>query len=279
MSLDQKDLIKKLPSEEDSWEEYAANLPEEEIKIVDNLRYQRRSWYSKWWGILIILFVLLLLVWALFFISITKDYMAKIEAGTIHYDMKYRTYDFNTQEDLLAITKSDDDQRWGNENAPIVIVEFADYTCPHCQDFNNKIMPKLKEDYADDILFIFRDYPIMSTAAGESLKVANLVNCIYRELENKEDYWKVHNYIFFMGENTSTIHEDFSGYYDKEKVQECVDNESLYNEIMEDYYVANELELTGTPAFYVNGHLMRGGIPYEEWQYLLNRFLNNENIN
>jgi len=274
MPLDQNDLNKHLSTEQENWDEYASNFADEDIKIVDNISYKKRHWYSKWWGILIIIFVLFAIIWFLYFLSVTKDYLAKIEAGTIHYDMKYMNHTFDSKKDLVAITKSNDDQRWGNEEAKVVIVEFGDFTCPFCKDFNSKIMPELKDKYEDEVLFIYRDYPIMSTAAGESVEIANVANCIYKYLNNKEDYWKVHNYVFLMSDNLINIHEDFSGYYDKEKVQQCINEEAMYTEIMEDYYIADQLGIAGTPVFYINGYKLSGGLPLEEWEYLLNKFLN-----
>ena len=277
MPLEQKDIIadvsedKKL-SEKEQLAKYAANLADDDM-IVENISYKKKSWYAKWWGILIILFILLLLIWGLFFFSLTQDYISKIEEGSIHYDMKYRTYDFSTKADLFAITISDDDPRWGKEDAKITIVEFADYTCPYCKEFNNEFMPLLKEKYTDDVLFIYRDYPIMSDFEGESMQIANLANCIYNNLENKEDYWKVHNYIYLMAGNLMNINNDFEDYYDSEIVDKCVTEEKYYNEILQDYYIADELGLIGTPSFYVNGHLMRANIPMEEWEYLLDKFL------
>jgi len=278
MPLEQKDILsdslnEKELSEKEQLAKYAVNLAEEDDLIVENIFYKKKSWYGKWWGILIILVVFLLLIWGVFFISLTQDYLHKIEVGSIHYDMKYRTYDFSTKADLLAITKTEDDPQWGNPDAKVTIVEFADFTCPYCKDFNNEFMPKLKEEYADRINFIFRDYPILSGLEGESMQIANLANCIYNNLENKDDYWKVHNYIFLMAGNLMNINNDFEDYYDSAVVDQCVNEERYYNEILQDYYVADELGIQGTPTFYVNGHLMRANIPMEEWEYLLDKFL------
>lgn len=279
MPLEQKDLAKNLSSDKENWAEYAANLPEDEVKIVDNLKYKGRRWYSKWWGILLLLLFFLLLLMALYFAKWYSVYNQEIQNGTLHYYMLHQNDNWESKADLLAITRSDDDPRWGKEDAKVVVVEFSDFTCPYCQQFNNEMMPKLMEDYSDKILFIYRDNPIMSTAAGESVQVANLVNCIYKNLEKKEDYWKVHNYVFLMGENTVNIHKDFDGYYDVAKVQACVDNQDMYNEILDDYYVASELGLEATPLFYINGNLFYGSQDYAEWQYVLDQYLNHENAN
>jgi protein-disulfide isomerase len=37
----------------------------------------------------------------------------------------------------------------GAEDAPVTIVEYASFTCPHCADFHEDVLPRLKADYID----------------------------------------------------------------------------------------------------------------------------------
>lgn len=52
-----------------------------------------------------------------------------------------------------------EDMTLGREDAPIVLVEYASYTCPHCANFYNNVLKKLKKDYVDTgkMRFIYRD--------------------------------------------------------------------------------------------------------------------------
>lgn len=47
----------------------------------------------------------------------------------------------------------------GSEDAPITIVEYASFTCPHCATFHENVLVPLKADYVDTgkVKFIFRD--------------------------------------------------------------------------------------------------------------------------
>src|SRR5579884_757532 len=46
----------------------------------------------------------------------------------------------------------------GNKNAKVLVVEFADYQCPFCEQFFSQSYPQLKADYIDTgkIQFAFR---------------------------------------------------------------------------------------------------------------------------
>ena len=47
----------------------------------------------------------------------------------------------------------------GNPNAPVTVIEYASYTCPHCASFHAGTYKALKRDYIDNgkINFVFRE--------------------------------------------------------------------------------------------------------------------------
>jgi protein-disulfide isomerase len=47
----------------------------------------------------------------------------------------------------------------GAEDAPVTLIEYASYTCPHCANFHQGAYKQLKEDYIDTgkVKFIYRE--------------------------------------------------------------------------------------------------------------------------
>lgn len=47
----------------------------------------------------------------------------------------------------------------GAEDAPVEIIEYASFTCPHCQSFHQNVLPQLKADYIDTgkVRFVHRE--------------------------------------------------------------------------------------------------------------------------
>jgi protein-disulfide isomerase len=47
----------------------------------------------------------------------------------------------------------------GSNDAPITVVEYASFTCPHCANFHATVMPSLKAEYIETgkVKFIYRD--------------------------------------------------------------------------------------------------------------------------
>jgi protein-disulfide isomerase len=77
----------------------------------------------------------------------------------------------------------------GAEDAPITIVEYASFTCPHCASFHADQYPQLKESYVDTgkVRFIYREvffdrpglWASMMARCGDGVRFFGLVDMIY----------------------------------------------------------------------------------------------------
>ena len=63
------------------------------------------------------------------------------------------------QDDPEIDTSTIPDMVQGAEDAPVTIIEYASYTCPHCATFHAGSYKQLKKDYIDTgkVKFIFRE--------------------------------------------------------------------------------------------------------------------------
>ena len=59
----------------------------------------------------------------------------------------------------------------GSAGAPVTIVEYASFTCPHCARFHADILPELKKAYIDagKARLVFRDFPLDRSAFAASV--------------------------------------------------------------------------------------------------------------
>lgn len=65
----------------------------------------------------------------------------------------------NAQETADIDTSSIVEMSLGNPDAPVTVVEYASYTCPHCARFHEGTFKQLKTDYIDTgkINFVYRE--------------------------------------------------------------------------------------------------------------------------
>lgn len=55
--------------------------------------------------------------------------------------------DTEAEEDKAEIVI--EDRVLGDENAPVSLIEYASFTCPHCRDFHKNVLPEFRKDYID----------------------------------------------------------------------------------------------------------------------------------
>ena len=74
---------------------------------------------------------------------------------------------------LLAVLPTD--HVLGDPKAPITLIEYASFTCPHCAHFHTQILPEIKKKWIDTgkVKLIYRDFPLDQVAA----KAAQIAEC------------------------------------------------------------------------------------------------------
>jgi protein-disulfide isomerase len=153
---------------------------------------------------------------------------------------------------------ADDDPVLGDANAPITIVEFSDFRCPYCGRFFAETLQPIMSNYEGKVKLVFRDYPILGP---QSLTAALAGEC----MNAQGRFWDFHNQTFANQENLTreafiSYAEDFG--VNVEQFTTCLDNQEYIQEITADATYAQNLGVTGTPAFFINGRFISGAQPY-----------------
>ena len=53
------------------------------------------------------------------------------------------------------------DHKYGKEDSNVVLIEYGDFQCPACAAYA-PVVSTVKEEFKDDVLFVFRHYPLRS---------------------------------------------------------------------------------------------------------------------
>lgn len=64
-----------------------------------------------------------------------------------------------SDEAVEAAAAAIEDMEMGSPDAPVTVIEYASFTCPHCASFHDDQLKKLKAEYIDTgkVRFIFRE--------------------------------------------------------------------------------------------------------------------------
>lgn len=159
------------------------------------------------------------------------------------------------------VTISEDDPVLGPADAPITLIEFADFQCPFCQRYAQETFPRLREDYGDQIRFVYKDFPLSSIHA-DAFSAALSAQCA----QEQDKFWEYHDLLF--GGTLGLGREAYDSYaqqlgLDVAAFDQCLDEERYTDIVQADYAIGNQLGIQATPTFFINGIALVGAQPYE----------------
>jgi protein-disulfide isomerase len=236
----------------------------------------KRSWYKHWWGVLIIVILVLIGGGIGYFGSQVAQFYGMIERDEISdADLAYLhqfTVSGGIQERFEntpvvdAPVETTDDPQFGNLNAPLVIVEFADFGCPWSRE-ESFIIRELATKYADRVSYIYRDFPLDDLHPDARL-AAEAGECA-AELGN---FWAFHDKLYQNQQNLS--YDDLIGYAREVGLPEdafvtCVDEGRYAAEVQQDFIDGVRAGVRGTPTFFLNGRRVEGAIPRDIFEEIM----------
>ncbi len=168
----------------------------------------------------------------------------------------------------------DDSPVLGSENAEITLIEFSDYECPFCRRWHEEVFDRIREDYPDQVQFVFRDFPLTSLHPN-AVPAAEAANCA----NEQEAFWEFNEKLF---KGKAGFSKDVYKQYaqelelDADAFEQCIE-EGRYNEkVMADYQYAASLGVQSTPTFFLNGIPLVGAQPYEVFKEVIEQELAGE---
>ncbi len=158
----------------------------------------------------------------------------------------------------------------GPKNAPVALVEFADYECPFCRQMQPEIEELLK-DYNGKLTLYFKDFPLAIHAhAGKASQAA-------RCAEQQGAFWPYHDILFHEGASLELpqLKQYARGLrLDAARFDACLDAALPPAEIQNNLEQGQRLGIAGTPAFFINGHFLSGVVSYETLREVVDQSLN-----
>ena len=157
----------------------------------------------------------------------------------------------------------------GPENAPISIIEFSDFQCPFCRQVQ-PALAELQTRYGDKIRWAFKDLPL-SSIHPQAQGAAEAARCA----ADQGKFWEFRAAMF---ESTNITPELFQTTADglgvnAEDFKTCLASGRHREAVLADSEEAESLGISGTPAFVINGVLLSGAQPLENFVSVIDREL------
>ena len=177
----------------------------------------------------------------------------------------------NSQGSGEVLNPVGDDPAIGPEDAPVTIVMFSDYECYYCIKWNNEVYGQLMSEYAGQIRFVYRDFPLSSIHPGAE-PAAQAANCALDE----DRYFDYHDAIFsgqyeYSRDGFLQIAADIG--LDTDAFAQCLDSGKYAAEVAGDLQDGLSIGVESTPTFFINGTLVVGAQPYATFKNTIDQIL------
>lgn len=144
----------------------------------------------------------------------------------------------------------------GSADAPVTIVEFADFLCPACRSFNSVTGKAIRRDYAGPdgpVRWINYDFPLNQASWAPALAA----KCA----DQQGRYWQMHDLLFALTDewsresnpNRKFIEIAETAGVETDAFRACLDDRSGLQEIGSARRYGESLGVNSTPSLFING--------------------------
>lgn len=150
-----------------------------------------------------------------------------------------------------------DDHAHGPANAPVTLVEYGDFECPHCAHAHSRVAA-LRKRFGDRLRFVYRNFPLSemhphalhAAEAAESVAVSG----------GADAFWKMHDLLFEHQQDDEDALDDahLARYAveaggNAEQLQLDLDGDAYVERVRTDFMGGVRSGVNGTPTFFING--------------------------
>jgi protein-disulfide isomerase len=165
----------------------------------------------------------------------------------------------------------------GNPEAPVLIVEFSDFQCPYCARGANTV-EQILEKYGDDVRFVFKHFPLGFHPWAKPASIAT--HCAAQQ--DHDAFWALHDKYF---ENQKQITPanviakskeyladsgiDMTAWATCAEDAESSEYKAAAAAVEADMAFGQQMGVSGTPGFFVNGEFLNGAQPLAAFEPLI----------
>jgi len=163
-----------------------------------------------------------------------------------------------------------------NAHSKVTLVEFGDFQCPAC-GAEYPIITQLLQNYNGKINFVFRNFPLpqhqnaqaaaeAAEAAGAQGKFFEMYNMLYT---NQQTWGETNNAMTYFIQYAKALRLDMNKWTNDVKSNKY--KAKIQKDIDDGYAVG----VNATPTFYLNGVMIQGGLPYNDFKSRIDAALQN----
>jgi protein-disulfide isomerase len=159
----------------------------------------------------------------------------------------------------------------GKLDAPVEIIEFADFECGHCSEFAILTGPDIRTRLIDSGRARFTFYDIQINSGFQNSPAASMAAACANE---QGKFWEMHDSLFYhqdrweskQTKDPKSVFQDFARGIglNVDGWKKCFESNRYAARMKKHSDQAHNVGITGTPALIIDGKLYKGGLTYDE---------------
>jgi len=144
--------------------------------------------------------------------------------------------------------------RRGPADAPVTMVEFSDFQCPFCRRMQPVLM-ELFDEYEGKVSWVFKDLPL-TQIHSQAQRAAEAARCA----GDQGKFWEFRDALFERSRVTEDTPDEIAAELEleEEPFHACLESGKYKAEVLANSREAQQLGISGTPTFVVNGIVLSG---------------------
>jgi protein-disulfide isomerase len=161
----------------------------------------------------------------------------------------------------------------GNPAAPVTIVEYTDLQCPYCAH-GAKAVDSVLAKYAGKVNLVVKHYPLANHP--QAYPAAAMFEAL--SLQDEAKAWQFFDAVFenqslLRGGQEAMLALAVSLGADKERLLRDIDGATVKDRLAADQAEVEKFKLEGVPIFVINGVVLEGAQPPEEFYAIIDNML------
>ncbi|MGH8052330.1 MAG: DsbA family protein [Stenotrophomonas sp.] len=168
---------------------------------------------------------------------------------------------------VLSVAASKNDHIQGRLDAPVVLVEYADYQCPHCDEAFS-LVQRLQQRFGDALCVVFRNFPLVQSHP-QALPAAIVAE--YAAAHGQ--FWPAHDALFRSQQQLGeVVYRELMRELglSEDGMMIAMETPVYMQRIQDDIEGGMRSGVKGTPTFFVNDQIFVPQRSFEELYELIN---------
>jgi protein-disulfide isomerase len=158
----------------------------------------------------------------------------------------------------------------GDPNAPVRIIEYADFQCPYCLQYWRATEPQIIKTYVATGKVYYEYRSVGAFIGPDSALAAEAAYCA----GDQNKFWEYHDVLYsnWTGENVGDVAAPKLRQYaatvglNQNTFDQCLNQGKYVGQVQQDVTNANADGIHSTPSFLINGKLIEGAQPFDVFQ-------------